>query len=131
VCNYLTWPTILNCIFWNDSGSSSEPEIYNFSIPSSTKVSYSVVQGGYPGAGNLDANPLLNTDMTLQTGSPAIDSGSCESPATTTDILGNARWDISSVTNASGGNGVDIGAYEYQGNARMDAVISTLACDRP
>ena len=64
--------------------------------------------------------PLLGvakTDLTLQAGSPDIDSGGCGTTVLATDFLGNPRWDIASVTNAANGNGVDMGAYEYQGTA--------------
>ena len=119
---------MLNCVFWGDLAPDSGPEIDNYDNLSIPAVTYSIVAGGYPGTGNLDADPLLNTDLTLQPGSPAIDSGGCGSTVTATDILGRPRWDIASVANATGGNGVDMGAYEYQGAAGTDAIITSFAC---
>ena len=38
-------------------------------------IAFSNVQGGYPGTGNIDADPLFNFDRRLQPGSPCIDAG--------------------------------------------------------
>jgi len=93
-------PVVTNCILWGNSS-----EIDNSStIPS---VTYSCVHGDavYPGAGNINTDPLfINApdDLRLQDTSPCIDSGTSEG-APATDILG--------VTRPQGG-GVDMGAYE-------------------
>src|SRR5262249_27854139 len=72
-------PTLTNCILWGDSGG----EIFN-DFGASATVSYSVVQGGYGGTGNLNQDPLLaplgdyggpTQTMPLLPGSPAIDAG--------------------------------------------------------
>ncbi|MHC4193330.1 MAG: right-handed parallel beta-helix repeat-containing protein, partial [Planctomycetota bacterium] len=46
-------PTISNCILWGDSATTG-PEIYGDCV-----VSYCDVQGGHPGTGNIDADPLF------------------------------------------------------------------------
>jgi len=46
--------TLTDSILWGDSGG----EIYNYGASSST-VSYSDIQGGYAGSGNLNTDPLL------------------------------------------------------------------------
>jgi len=128
IYNNASSPALHNCIFWGDVASLSENEIHNYDALSTPIVTTSIIAGGYPGTGNLDVDPLLNPDLTLQPGSPAIDSGGCGSTVTAIDILGKARWDIASVANAAGGNGVDIGAYEYQGAAGTDTIVTSFTC---
>jgi hypothetical protein len=73
-------------------------------------VSYSLVQGGYPGGTNiLDQDPLFRDaaagDLRLELGSPAIDAGNKEEDTYVyTDLDGRYRIQ---------GPGVDMGAYEY------------------
>ena len=50
-------PTLFNCILWGNTGSEGS-QIYN-NITSSTNVSYSDVRGGWPGEGNIDADPCF------------------------------------------------------------------------
>jgi len=102
---------------YNESGSSvnirnsilfdNGEEIYG-----TVAVTYSIVQGGYTGAGNIDTNPLLGPlqvnggftqTMALLTGSPAIDAG---------DNLTCATTDQRGVTRPQGTH-CDMGAYEY------------------
>jgi hypothetical protein len=68
-------PQITNTILWGDTG----PEIYGDAI-----VRYSDVQGGWPGQGNIDSDPLFadpeRGDFHLQWGSPCIDAGDPSSP---------------------------------------------------
>ncbi|MHC4112562.1 MAG: hypothetical protein ACYSUY_15935 [Planctomycetota bacterium] len=47
-------PTLINCILWGD-----EPNEIVDSLLSSTTVTYSDVQGGWPGIGNIDADPCF------------------------------------------------------------------------
>jgi predicted outer membrane repeat protein len=65
--------TVINCILWGDIGG----EIYN--QDSDLTVTYSDVQGGYPGRGNIDADPLFVTfhgfDYLLHPSSPCVDTG--------------------------------------------------------
>ncbi len=64
-------PMVTNCIFWNDSPN----EIAGQSIV----VTYSDVEGGYPGVGNIDVDPrfvsFYGFDYLLQSTSPCIDKG--------------------------------------------------------
>ncbi|MCB0599283.1 MAG: right-handed parallel beta-helix repeat-containing protein, partial [Phaeodactylibacter sp.] len=90
-----------NCIVWgNDAGISGGV------------VNYSIVQGGYGGTGNLDADPLfvdpVNGDYTLQDCSPAINSGinAIVPPGITTDLNGDPRF--------FNNGAIDRGAFEYQ-----------------
>src|SRR5262249_47928691 len=72
-------PTLTNCILWGDGGGESSK-----ADSSSVTVSYSVVQGGWEGAGTLSRDPLLaplgdyggpTPPRALLPGSPAIDAG--------------------------------------------------------
>lgn len=66
-------PVLANCILWGDT----DPEVYN--EQSTPVITYSDVQGGYSGAGNIDANPVFvdadNGDLHLGGCSPCIDRG--------------------------------------------------------
>ncbi|MCB9768465.1 MAG: hypothetical protein H6752_09735 [Candidatus Omnitrophica bacterium] len=57
------------------------------------EVVYSNLEGGYPGEGNIDADPLFvdpeNGDYHLQAASPCIDAGT--DTGLTTDFDGNSR----------------------------------------
>ncbi len=98
-------PILTNAILWEDS----LPEIVN-NTNSSATVTYSIVQGGWPGVGNLDADPRFvdpaNDNLRLQSDSPALDAGnnSALPPGVVTDMDGNPR-----IFNAV----IDMGAYEY------------------
>jgi hypothetical protein len=73
-------PMVVNCILWANS-----PDAISGGTPA---VSYSNVQGGFPGIGNIDADPLFvdpdgpddnpnawaDNDYRLSAGSPAIDA---------------------------------------------------------
>jgi len=100
-CNRLS--TVTNCILWGDSASSRGNEISGDSVV----VTYSCIEGGYDGEGNISDEPLFtdpdNGDYSLQSGSPCIDAGTSEG-APDTDILGVRR---------PKGDGYDMGAYEY------------------
>ena len=50
--------TILNSIFWGNTGSASDSQIYN----PSANVSYSDIQGGWSGEDNINANPCFASD---------------------------------------------------------------------
>jgi hypothetical protein len=72
--NLVSNPTVTNCILW-DNGSQG---FFN-SYGSNPTVTYSNVQGGYTGEGNISADPLFVTfhgfDYLLDVGSPCIDMG--------------------------------------------------------
>lgn len=98
--------SVMNSILW---GSSSTP-----GIRSSHAVRYSNVEGGFPGTGNIDADPLFvnpaNGDFRLSSTSPCIDAGDPASTPTGKDLYGNPRFldgDLDGVMR------VDMGAHEY------------------
>jgi len=96
--NYNSKPTVINCILWGNT----PPQIVNSgSVP---VVTYSDVQGGYEGTGNIDADPMFaDADGRLLAGSPCIDAGDSSVVAVTTDLDGNPRIQ---------GACVDMGAFE-------------------
>ncbi len=108
---------LTNCIIW---GSGSSPLYNNSSTP---VITYSDIQGGWTGTGNIDVDPLFVRspwtgldgtfgtadddcgDLHLRAGSPVLDIGSnvAVPSGITTDLAGDPRIQ----------NGiVDMGAYE-------------------
>jgi len=100
-------PELINSILWGNTASTGA-QIYNDGTSIAT-VTYSDVENGYTGNGNLNVNPLFvdasNNDLRLQTDSPAIDAGNSTVVTVTTDLDGNPRVV---------GSTVDMGAYEVQ-----------------
>ncbi len=99
----------VNCIFWNDSS----PEV----ALAAGGITYSDVQGGFAGTGNINLDPLF-ADVTgfnfrLQAGSPCIDTGT----ANGAPLLDNSNFtrpnDIPGIGEDGAGTGFDMGAFEY------------------
>ncbi|MGD8352949.1 MAG: Ig-like domain-containing protein, partial [Pseudomonadota bacterium] len=102
--------TVVNSILWSNSGE----QVYN-GPSSKSKITYSDVQGGFKGVGNIDVDPALvdisTGDIHLAVGSPCIDEGSNSPVTTEADLDGNPRILDG---NGDGTADVDMGAYEYQ-----------------
>ena len=103
-------PTVVNSILWGDTGG--EIRGYN----TNPTVTYSIVQGGHVGEGNLAADPRLGplgdygggmATLPLLPGSPAIDAADLDS-CPDTDQRGVDRRQ---------GARCDMGAYESRGFA--------------
>lgn len=117
-----TTPTVANCILWGNSA----PQLVDEGGAVST-VTYSDVQGGFAGTGNVDLDPLFtDAEGRLGRGSPAIDAGDNTVPALatiTTDLDGNPRF-VDDAATADGGNGkapiIDMGAFEYTAQCPWD-----------
>jgi hypothetical protein len=98
--------TLLNSIVWNSGGITcgAGGGVCDFT--------YSDLQGGWPGAGNLNVNPQFvdaaNGNYRLRWGSPAIDAGT-NSGAPPFDLEGVARPQDG---NFDGIRVADMGAYE-------------------
>jgi len=120
-------PTVINCILWGNTTPSGAKEIFNWHECNPT-VTYSCVEGGYRGTGNIDADPMFvdagNGDFRLAAGSPCIDFG-YGTAALETDIVGNPRYDdqgrADGAESALAGLPVDMGAYERQENTEISA----------
>ena len=67
------YPVVTNCILWENTPDEIDAPA------GEVEVTYSDVMGGWPGEGNLDADPLFadleNQDYHLSLDSPCIDSG--------------------------------------------------------
>lgn len=159
-------PTITNCVFTGNTAADNGGAMYNYSysyptitnsiIYSNTArltanifnyggatpiITYSDIQGGYAGTGNLDTDPLFvnattpaGSDgmwMTADDGfalipcaSPVINMGTTPTPNLPTDILGNARVEA-----------YDMGAYESSRTANSaalsDVAISVTKTQQP
>ncbi len=121
---------VTNSIFWENVGGSF--------AGAQVVVTYSDIQGGFPGPGNISANPMFTDpehgDYRLSSGSPAIDAADNASvpldaddldgdgnllERTPVDLAGDSRFRDDPATfdtgNADGLEAVvDMGAYEYQ-----------------
>jgi uncharacterized repeat protein (TIGR01451 family) len=95
MCNDRSNPTLSNCILWGNT-AFSDSQIAQIAI--SATINYSLVEGGYSGTGNLDADPqfvdadgpddivgTLDDNLRLLPTSPAVDAG--DNTAVPTDTL--------------------------------------------
>jgi parallel beta-helix repeat protein len=123
---------LANCILWG----GGEYLIWN-NDDSTINITYSNVQGGYPGLGNIDADPLFvdvpGGNYRLSPGSPCIDAGdnTAVPEDITTDLDGNPRFLEIPETDDTG-NGdlpiVDMGAYESLGGGCLAITSQEVIC---
>ena len=96
---------MVNSIVWNNMSQNSQF--------SQVDISYSDIQGGWDGEGNIDIDPLFtdagNGNHTLQPDSPCIDAG-------TADLDGDGIEDITDYV----GLAPDMGAFEYGSTASVN-----------
>jgi hypothetical protein len=78
--------TVVNCIVWGNSGYNGQ----QVDQTTATTITYSIVQSGYTGTGNLTSDPQFvnaaTNNFNLLPSSPAIDAGD---PATPKDPDGS------------------------------------------
>ncbi|MES2516583.1 MAG: M36 family metallopeptidase [Bacteroidota bacterium] len=123
IFNSASSPVVKNSILWGNIGPFNDTQ---------SIITYSIVEGGYSGVGNLNVNPQfvsltpyglspsLSGDYKLTNTSSAIDAG--ENGAiglTDKDLIGNLR--------RFAGGIVDLGAYEFQGSRVGGTVISIVS----
>ncbi|MGA1865186.1 MAG: right-handed parallel beta-helix repeat-containing protein, partial [bacterium] len=111
--------TITNCILWNN-----DP----FEIATDSQISYSDIQGGHEGTGNINADPLFIDpnlgDFHLRFNSPCIDAGT---------NISTVLVDKDGISRPQDGNGdgtllFDIGAFEFA-NILPDIGINSINHD--
>ena len=125
-------PQVANCVLWDNSAPSGS-QIYLVSdTGSAISVTYSNVEGGWTGSGNVDSDPMFvdpdgeddvsgtdDDNFRLAGGSPCIDSASnyALTPDVVEDLDGSPRY-VDDPDTADTGIGdppiVDMGSYEYQ-----------------
>ena len=116
-------PVVKNSILWGNISPFNDAQ---------SVTSYSIVEGGYSGIGNLNVDPQfvnavpfglspsLSGDYRLTNTSPAIDAGDngmIGTSANDIDLLNFPRRFNSGI--------VDIGAYEFQGS-RMGGTVTSI-----
>jgi hypothetical protein len=118
-------PTLTNLVLWGDTPD----EISNSGSSSIPIVTFSDVQGGYDGTGNIDADPLFmdatNGDYHLSPDSPCIEVGS-------NDVPNLPVYDFEGDERILDGDGdgvatVDMGVDEY----KPIFTVTTIRSDDP
>ncbi len=118
IANGTSNPSIQNCIVYGNTGvPSSTNALYNSG--STPVVAYSLIQGGFAGSGNVNANPLFvngisaasapttSGDYRVQKCSPVLNAGE------NSYIPSGITTDLDAAPRISYGT-VDMGAYEKQ-----------------
>jgi len=112
--------TVTGCVAWQNTPNQFQ------SSGAALNVTYSLVQGGYAGEGNIDEDPRFidpdADDFHIMPDSPCIDAGSnfALPDDVFTDLDGNLRFIDDPLTDDTGLGDppiVDMGAYEYQADA--------------
>ena len=137
---YNSWcfPTIINSILWENSAPQLSDTAASMSI-----ITYSNIQGGWPGFGNIDADPLfvdpghwdangtpsdanddfwVNGDYHLMHNSPCIDAGDPDHP------LFPIQTDIDGQPRIMDGR-VDMGIDEFEGYSILLYKIHNITQD--
>ncbi len=136
-------PSLTNCIVYSNAGGAIEGD--------GSVVNYSNIEGGWPGTGNIDADPMFvapgNGDYRLSAGSPCIDAAhnwgvpvdvndydedGITNELFPVDLDGNPRFNADE-NDFDPGCGVpvvvDMGAYEYQFDPVEDVIFADLNGD--
>ncbi len=114
---------IINCIIYHntlDDLTPSSLKIEPGRDSSFYSVTYSNIEGGFAGTGNIDSDPNFAfpafDDYYVTSGSPCIDAGDNTAISLPTDVSGFGRK-VDDPATADTGNGtapiVDMGAYEF------------------
>ncbi len=112
ICNEGDISSLTNCILWGNTVSGASDQIHN---TGTIDVTYSDVQDGYDGEGNIEDDPLFvdaeEGNLRLEPDSPCIDRGK-DSDAPLLDKDGNPRSDIASAPNCDDETSSDAGVTD-------------------
>lgn len=128
IYNCWSGSAVHNSILWQNTAGGASSQIHSTVSPP-IDVRFSMVDGGFTGAGNLNGDPRFvqaagpdgqfgtaDDDLRLAAGSPAIDAGDSTlvPPGVIADLDGNQRRsdDPASPDSGTGAPVVDMGAYE-------------------
>lgn len=104
--------TLVDCIVWGNDGYQIKAFGGIYGAGTSAACTYSCVEGGFAGAGNIASSPLFvgaaAGDLTLQAGSPCVDAGD---PASALDPDGTRA---------------DMGAFFLDQGSLVTALASTF-----
>ncbi|MFC5409302.1 putative Ig domain-containing protein [Larkinella bovis] len=115
--------TFTNCIFWDNDENEALTGLSGGHLFNAHYCLFDPAVAHYTGTGNLTTaeSPFVSdADLPLKACSPAINAGDPASTTTTsgtTDQAGNPRF--------FNNERIDIGAFEYQGNAPTPPVVSS------
>ena len=119
--------TVTNCIFWLNYDNTGYENFYTEGSSELPIVTYSCVQNGYTGEGNISSNPYFKTTANyhLTDSSSCIDAANGDH-APLADKEGSLRHDNFSISNTGTGSPeyADMGAYEFQGNSPLNGNYS-------
>ena len=94
------FPHLRNAIIWGNV-ASSDSSVGLLDVSTEVEIAYSDVEGGWPGTGNIDQDPLFaDTFFHLSAGSPCIDAGDPD-----------AMYDDQCFPPSQGSSRNDMGAY--------------------
>ncbi len=123
--------SVVNSILWNNSFPSGASGPLYYDDDSTADITYSTIEGGWPGVGNIHSDPIFanglgadavagtsDDNLRLLRGSACIDAGNNSALGSVigTDLDGNARFTDDPYTSDTGIGSVpvvDMGAYEF------------------
>ncbi|MHC4945331.1 MAG: right-handed parallel beta-helix repeat-containing protein, partial [Planctomycetota bacterium] len=123
MANYEGIPTVTNCILWNDSPNEiDDPDSYLI-------VNFSCIQGGWPGTGNVDTDPLFADPGYWD------DNGTPEDPYDDFWVDGDYHLTYSPCIDAGDNIAPGIPGYDFEGDPRIydgdgdGTAIADMGCD--
>jgi hypothetical protein len=119
-------PVIINTIFWADSSGAG-----GYEISGTPTVTYSNIEGGWPGEGNIDTDPLFRNPSN---GDFHLKSVACGDNANSPCIAAGDIYHVDSLLDCSWGLGTDLcdmGAYGGGDTATVGNRIINVPGDYP
>ncbi len=68
-------PVLINCVLWSNRVTTAGPADFTTWHDNDPQAAHSIVESGWPGAGNLTNHPLLDAYFRPGAGSPCVDAG--------------------------------------------------------